>query len=309
MPQVSGFSDVIAADVWGSLGSVATGTQLRPLGDVDVLITGLTPVGARTGSLPFSRLLRMAKSGRGVSLRISVAEHDTAAVRHVATHLEALLVSRDALEVARPDRDLPDLKLTGIGVGDVLLVDAGRFVSPHAWLSHTGPRELPPETQTATGARAASAGVGDTAADSEPVGPTAPQASLARELRELTGLPAASLGAALGVTREQYQRWLRGDPISNIRHGQLAYLHTIAADATRRLGDQALVWWRTPAEGAATPEQMLRNRLIDRVHRLVVHLPDSAPVVDGVLVALAAQEPMNLDDFDEPGDDADSPSA
>lgn len=41
-----------------------------------------------------------------------------------------------------------------------------------------------------------------------------PHARLAREIREMTDLPAGSLAAALGVTREQYQRWLKSSPIS-----------------------------------------------------------------------------------------------
>jgi hypothetical protein len=221
-------------------------------------------------------------------VRISVADNDTATIRHVAATLARLLLYCDALEIARPDGDLPNLKLTGIGYGDMLLVDAGRYVDDAV-------------TQAPS--------FGDAAAEPSSgrvPAPTAEHARLARELREATGLPAATLGAALGVTREQYQRWLRGDPISTIRHGLLSYLHTIAADAARRLGpDRARVWWRTPASDGIAPDRLLRDRLTDDVHRLVTALPDPAPIVDDVLVALPAQQLLNLGDYDDPDDEDD----
>jgi len=129
----------------------------------------------------------------------------------------------------------------------------------------------------------------------EPVIEATP-ARLAHELRDLTGLSAQSLGAAVGVTREQYQRWLAGRPISDTRHGQLVYLHAIAADVARRLGAQTHLWWKTPIESGTTPEQLLAQRLGDRVHWLVTQIPDSQPVVEGVLVGL----PVQTHDDDEP---------
>lgn len=126
---------------------------------------------------------------------------------------------------------------------------------------------------------------------------------LARELRDITGLSAATLGAALGVTREQYQRWLAGGAISDSRHGQLIYLHTIAADVARRLGsDRARVWWKTPSETGLTPEQLLQQRQTDRIYRLAGALPDPAPVIDGVLRGLPVQDDADYEeDLDTSG--------
>jgi hypothetical protein len=124
-----------------------------------------------------------------------------------------------------------------------------------------------------------------------------PHVRLARELREITGLSAASIGAAVGVTREQYQRWVAGGAISDTRHGQLIYLHTMSVDVMRRLGpDKAKLWWRTPVEAAATPEDLLKRRRADQVYRLVAAIPDPAPVVDGVLKGLLIQDDIELDD-------------
>jgi hypothetical protein len=128
----------------------------------------------------------------------------------------------------------------------------------------------------------------------------APHARLARELREITGLPAASIGAALGVTREQYQRWVAGSAISDTRHGQLIYLHTIAVDVLRRLGpEQARLWWKTPVEAEATPEELLKRRRADRVYRLVAAIPDRAPVVDGVMRGLPVQDDVDFDENED----------
>lgn len=119
---------------------------------------------------------------------------------------------------------------------------------------------------------------------------------LARELRDLTGLPAASLASAFGVSREQYQRWISGRPISDIRHGQLVYAHTIAVDSVRKLGvDGARVWWRTPAFGGETPEDFMRRRNLAAVYRLVVELPDPRPLVGSVEPGLRSRD----DDWDE----------
>ena len=133
-----------------------------------------------------------------------------------------------------------------------------------------------------------------------PADPTADReqpdhARVARELKELTGLSAEVLGSGVGVTREQFQRWLKGSPISDARHGQLIYLHTIAADVARRLATlDAKIWWKTPGGDGLTPAELLRRRQANHVYRLVSALPDSAPVVDGVLVTLPQQEDADL---------------
>jgi hypothetical protein len=307
MPQQVAYRDALVADVWGPLssGSAATGTPLSPLVDVDVFVAGVGAVAARTGAVPWSRVVRLLKAHRGVSVRISADADDSAAVRRVADSLATLLLSCDALEVARPDLALPGLKLTGIGIGDILLVDAGRLEATDSWgsLARLGRRGAERTDEAAEA-------YGEPPAGAEPAR-IAAHALLARDLRELTGLPAATLGASLGVTREQYQRWLRGSPISTIRHGQLGYLHTIAADAVRRLGlEEAHIWWRTPFSVGTTPEQLLTARLIDRLHRIVSELPDPAPVVGDVLVALPAQQPIEFDPDEElvqDGDDSWAP--
>lgn len=128
----------------------------------------------------------------------------------------------------------------------------------------------------------------------------APHARLARELREITGLPAASIGAALGVTREQYQRWVAAGAISDTRHGQLIYLHTIAVDVLRLLGpEQARLWWKTPVEADVTPEDLLKRRRADRVYGLVHAIPDPAPVVDGVSRGLPLQDEVEFDENED----------
>ncbi|MEV0093383.1 hypothetical protein [Streptomyces sp. NPDC050738] len=114
-------------------------------------------------------------------------------------------------------------------------------------------------------------------------------ARLANELREMTGLGAAKLATALGVSREQYSRWAGGAPISDLRHGQLSYLHTVMADLVRRLGAaEARVWLQTPIDGEITPVELLTSRRWSELHRRVVVLHDAAPVVDGVRVSLLA---------------------
>lgn len=134
---------------------------------------------------------------------------------------------------------------------------------------------------------------------------------LSSELREITGLPAATLGRALGVTREQYQRWLKGSPISSVRHGQLIYLHTLAAELQRKLGAEAArLWWRTPAPSGITPETTLRNRMVDQLHGRIAAISEASPVQDGVYVALPHQEPTlppEASEEDYEGDDATEP--
>jgi len=148
-----------------------------------------------------------------------------------------------------------------------------------------------------------------TSADiADPTERVAPHSRLARELREITGLSAASIGAALGVSREQYQRWIAASAISDTRHGQLIYLHTIALDVLRRLGtEQAKLWWKTPVEAGITPEDMLKRRRVDRVYKLVAAIPDPAPVVDGVFRGLPVQDDADFGDNEDSVDGAWSP--
>ncbi|MEU2875339.1 helix-turn-helix transcriptional regulator [Streptomyces sp. NPDC007070] len=134
-------------------------------------------------------------------------------------------------------------------------------------------------------------------------------ARLAAELREATGLSAAKLAAAFGVTREQYSRWVNGASISDARHGQLRYLHTVVADLVRRLGSvsEARVWLHTPLHSGETPGELLTHRRWGDLYRLVTEVPDSEPLVDGVRVALLAplteeeENPAESDEVDGEG--------
>lgn len=207
---------------------------------------------------------------RTITVFISHEVGDDRPLRWVTEALEPFGRLWEIPALAFAAHGLPQWKLVGISPTTGLLVDAGRVT-----------RRPEPEIHPQRPDRQAAA---------------LPHARLAREVRERTGLPAAQLGSALGVTREQYQRWLRGDPISTIRHGLLVYLHAVVADAFRRLGPEAHVWWRTPRADGRTPAQLLADRLVDQVHRLVSELPDAAPIVDDVLVGMPAQQPRPLDD-------------
>ncbi|MFJ4755445.1 helix-turn-helix domain-containing protein [Streptomyces sp. NPDC088763] len=134
-------------------------------------------------------------------------------------------------------------------------------------------------------------------------------ARLAAELREATGLSAAKLAAAFGVTREQYSRWVSGASISDARHGQLRYLHTVVADLVRRLGSvsEARVWFQTPLHSGETPGELLIRRRWSELYRVVTEVLDSEPLVDGVRVALLApvaeeeENPAEPDEADGEG--------
>ncbi len=116
-------------------------------------------------------------------------------------------------------------------------------------------------------------------------------ARLAQDLKDMTGLSAATLGGSLGVTREQYQRWLAGTPISTVRYEQMVFTHTVVSDVARRLGIEAAhVWWRTPIDGATTPADLLARRRLDDVYKAMLDAHPSLP------------RQMDLDDWDE--DDA-----
>lgn len=128
---------------------------------------------------------------------------------------------------------------------------------------------------------------------------------LASELRAMTGLSASALGDAFGVSREQYSRWISGKAISDIRHGQLIFLHTVAREMVRRLGiDQARIWIHTPIDGDLTPAKFLELRRFDKFYREVTAIPDPEPVKQGSIISLSA--PVSTPDDDE-GDDDDEP--
>jgi transcriptional regulator with XRE-family HTH domain len=96
-------------------------------------------------------------------------------------------------------------------------------------------------------------------------------AEIARELRDMSGLSAALLGDGFGVSREQYQRWMSGSPISDIRYGQVMFLHTIARELLRKVGEEGgRLWWQTPGPDGVLPKSLVQQRLLDRVHRLVM---------------------------------------
>lgn len=140
----------------------------------------------------------------------------------------------------------------------------------------------------------------------EPVAPPR-HAELARELRQLTGLSAALLGAALGVGREQFQRWMSGRPISAVRHGQLVYLHTISRELEAKLGPaSARLWWHTPDSHGIQPKELLERRLLDAIHRLIVEL--SSPERETTeLLGLLVQDPWVAEPGDEDCEDSWSP--
>jgi len=272
--------DSVVAGVWQSLG---TGTYASgPQTELWVAWTGMTTSNRR---LPSHLLPASPHIHHHMTVEVKVDKSDVTTIRHVAAALEALLLSRDTFDATISNVILPALNFTYFEDGGTLLVDARRTTA-----STVLPAAVPYHSSTSPSAHDRT---------SPPESPSI-QARLCQELRDLTGLPAATLGVALGVTREQYQRWLKGKAISTPRQGQLIYLHTIAADVVRRLGkEKGHLWWRTPIVGSVTPEKLIQNRLVDRVHRLVVEIPDSAPVVDGIMVGLPAQEPLSLDEFDD----------
>lgn len=238
-----------------------------------------------------------------VTVFVTSPAGDDTGLWRVTRDLESFLVPRwEQAVVARLFGENPRWKLVGLSRGCNFLVDAGRYGSSDTSKDAT----VAPSRSSGDAAREVVEVVRTAPSSGATSGSEVRHARLATELREMTGLPAASLGRALGVTREQYQRWLRGDPISTIRYGSLVHLHTIAVEVGRKVGGESIVWWRTPDGSGETPEGLLVKRLVDRVHRLVSSLPDAAPVVGGRIVALPAQAPRDLDDADtSEGDDPD----
>lgn len=134
--------------------------------------------------------------------------------------------------------------------------------------------------------------------DTQETATEAPHSRLAKDLREMTGLSASVLGGVFGVSREQYSRWISGNPISDTRHGQLVFLHTVVRELARRLGSsRARVWLHQPIGGASTPLELLQRRQFDRFYRLVSELPDDTPIVAGKIASLPA--PVEIDNSDE----------
>lgn len=129
---------------------------------------------------------------------------------------------------------------------------------------------------------------------------TPPHARLARDLRDMTGLSASILGSAFGVSREQYSRWVSGKPISDTRHGQLQFLHTIVRELIRRLGSsEARVWLHRPLDDFLTPVDLLRGRKFDRLYREVIALPGSDSAAVRTRVSLTAPLPTPEDVQDQ----------
>ncbi|MDQ3342977.1 MAG: hypothetical protein M3524_05330 [Actinomycetota bacterium] len=243
-------------------------------------------------------------------LRVSCA--DSAEVAALAGALGPLVVHGDALDSVQVAALAHS---TALDHDDHVLIAhvrlAVRAVGPH---TNVHSLSVLKAGQIAGGTRSAAASLpmpGPTADGAAPAsavaraGGDAPEhAVLALRLREMTGLPATRLAAALGVGREQFQRWVAGSPISATRHGQLRYLHWLAADAARRLGTEAHPWWRTPGPDGRSPEDLLQARLVEVLHARVADLADDAPVVDGVLVTLPLASPLLPEDVvaDEDGD-------
>jgi hypothetical protein len=127
-----------------------------------------------------------------------------------------------------------------------------------------------------------------------------PHARLARELRDMTGLSASILGSAFGVSREQYSRWVGGKPISDTRHGQLQFLHTVVRELIRRLGSsEARVWLHRPLDDLVTPVDLLQGRKFDRFYREVIALPDSDSAAVRTKISLTAPLPTPEDVYDQ----------
>jgi hypothetical protein len=133
-------------------------------------------------------------------------------------------------------------------------------------------------------------------------------ARLAREIRDMTALPAAALGEAFGVSREQYSRWISGNPISVQRHGQLQFVHTLIRDLVRKLGaNRAKVWLQTSFDGQRSPKDLLTLRRFDDLYRRIVELPDPRPVENGTIVALRMPDESVISDEADEDDEQDAP--
>jgi hypothetical protein len=121
----------------------------------------------------------------------------------------------------------------------------------------------------------------------------------------MTGLSARVLASAFGISREQYSRWVSGKPISDIRKGQLQFLHTVVRELLRRLGkEDARAWLHMPIDGAITPVALLESRQFDKFYRYVVSLPPP-PVSPKDVGLLSLSAPMQ--DTDEEESPADQP--
>jgi hypothetical protein len=159
------------------------------------------------------------------------------------------------------------------------------------------PTEVPRELETESARSTAEVG-GRRSTDES--GSAPPHSRLAADLRDMTGLSTATLGSAFGVSREQYSRWISGRPISDSRHGQLQFLHTVVRELLRRLGTtNARVWLHQPIDGTRRPIDLLTTRQFDRFYREVVALPirsDEPHAGEPFLPLLAPLEDSGDDD-------------
>ena len=136
----------------------------------------------------------------------------------------------------------------------------------------------------------------------DPVEPPQPpplpaHAQIAAELRELLGVSTGIVASVLGVARETYSRWTTGSQIGEINLSRLQYLHALLSELRRRLGDELRLWLARPVDVATgspeTPLELLRRGQFDRVHSLIVGLPDPQPYDGDSYLALdkLADEP------------------
>lgn len=106
-------------------------------------------------------------------------------------------------------------------------------------------------------------------------------ATTAASLREMLAISTEALAGICGVARETYSRWVSGSPIRGTNLTRLQYLHALASEAVRRLGGRFQVWLTTPIDVAtgsrATPLELLERGFFDRLHQLIVDLPDPQP--------------------------------
>jgi hypothetical protein len=127
-------------------------------------------------------------------------------------------------------------------------------------------------------------------------------ARLARDLRDMTGLGASTLGGTFGISREQYSRWISGKPISDIRYGQLQFLHTVVRELIRRLGtSEARAWLHKPLGDLKTPVDLLRGRQLDRFYHEVTAISGSESPAPITSISLTAPVPTS-EDLQDQGD-------
>jgi transcriptional regulator with XRE-family HTH domain len=265
-------STTVVQDVWSSLGSPTSAGSCPPGSSVRSPDVGLP---SRTGE-SFTRRIPLVRS-RPVTLIVHHTDGEAISISLLAELLQQL-ARADLRSLAAAVLKVPQARISATYHGGLIVETI-----PGLSTIQDNPEPTAPAESLHNDRNLASR-----------LEPRAEHAKIAKELRLLTRLPTSSLASSLGVTREQYQRWLRGRPISTVRHGQLQYLHTIAHDVARRLGTaRAHVWWRTPFDGDLTPQALLQNRELSTIHHLVALLPDPQPVDRDTLLGLRvkASEP------------------